>query len=147
MPTAGSHVEAELDGPEQEWTLNLFAKGHLRLTKCQKERGGLMGHPGPSIRPSAGSWATLGRSARRRTTFPLTCSTSPLNFKRINRAADTEKMRQLRRVCILIFSLMTIPATHFSSPNRYQSAARLCYVPRILMRRSFAYDSQIADNQ
>lgn len=77
-----------------------------------------------------------GLRPRRRTTFPLTCSTSLLNCKWINRAADTERTRQRETeghwVRILIFFLMTIPATH-SSPNRQPSTESVCCCVRVCL--------------
>lgn len=97
---------------------------HTSHKATETGRDTWMGHPAPPIRHSAGSRAALGIEAP-----VLTCSTSRLNYKWINRAADTETMKrretEVHRVCILIFFLMTIPATHLS-PNRHQSTPRVC---------------------
>lgn len=65
------------------------------LTKQQKEPETpgrvTLDHRSDPRQPVGPLW---GLRPRRRTTFPLTCSTSPLNCKWINRAADTERTRR-----------------------------------------------------
>lgn len=130
---ASPHLAATWGRSWMEWSgkleHQLVCQRTLTSHKAQTERDRdtWRGHPGPSITHSAGGAdRSRGCSPDTGQHFP---STSLFNCKWINCAADTERMRQretgVRWLCILIFSLMTTPATHLS-PNRYQSTACRC---------------------
>lgn len=95
----------------RSWT----ARGRGSLSQKQQKETKTPGrvtldHRSEPPQPDGLLW---GLRPRRRTTFPLTCSTSPLNCKWINRAADSERMKQRGPLSVILIAfLMTKPASH-----------------------------------